>query len=261
VTPLPPEGSVPAVVTAGGRIDGAFAVKTGVEVKALCRLPDGRRLIDVVLGALRETPFVGRIVVVGPLADLADVALPANTTLIAEAATGPENVQRGIQAVADGGELPERLLLCTSDLPFVSAESLTQLAGMAPADAEIVYPVAERAVYEAAHRGSPNTFAKLAGREYTGGGAFLIDPRAIVANADLIAAVFHARKSQIGMARLLGLPSVLRFLTGRLTVAQAERRVTELIGCRCRALVGAPVELCADIDSLADYDWVLSRSG
>jgi hypothetical protein len=57
------------------------------------------------------------------------------------------------------------------------------------------------------------------------------------------------------MAQLLGIRTLYRFLTRRLTVAEAEAKVNEITGCRCRALLGAPAALAADVDGYEDYLW------
>ncbi len=252
--------TIAAVVTAGGRISGDFAARAGVGVKALCPLGGGL-LIDRILGALRAVPAVGPIAVVGPVEELSKITLPPDTFLVAEGATGPENVGRGIRAVHEYAPnvRADRLLLCTSDLPFVDGDAVRALLNSAPADADIVYPVVTREAYLAAFPGSPNTFARLAGREYTGGSVLVVNPDALTANRHLIEAVFAARKSQIAMARLLGLSFTLRFLTNRLTIERAERRASQIIGCACRALREAPPTVCADIDTAEEYEWVLSR--
>jgi hypothetical protein len=58
----------------------------------------------------------------------------------------------------------------------------------------------------------------------------------------------------------------LKFLTRRLTVADAEAHVSRIIGCKCAAMWvrdDAPAlagpRLCADIDGLADYEYSRRR--
>ncbi len=259
--PLPPVDGMPAIVIAGGRLEGEFAERAGTAIKALAPMHGGAPLISAILASLRSSPRIGAIVVIGPHDDLSGaVTLPAAAVILEEGQTGPENVQRGLRFLSEKvAPSAERVLVCTSDMPFITAAALESLVEAAPTDADIVYPVVERSAYERAFPGSPNAFARLAGSEYTGGGVLIVRPRAIAANAALIETVFRARKSQVAMARLLGLPFLLRFLMKRLTVAEAEQRATQITGCVCRALVGAPVEVSADVDSLADYDYVLSR--
>lgn len=249
---------IPAVVTAGGRLSGPLAEAAGTTIKALAPV-GGAPLIEPMLRALAATPGVGQAVIVGPTRELAVLnGVAATVARIEEGATGTENMRRGLEAVeAEAGE--GHVLLCTSDMPFIEAGAIAWLLDNAPRDADIVYPVIRRADYDAAFPGSPNTWARLAGTEYTGGSILLVRPAAIRRNLALIEQVFHARKSQIGMAGLLGVPFVIRFLTGTLTVPQAEARACALTGCSCRALVGAPPQLAVDIDTLADYQWATAR--
>ena len=200
---------------------------------------------------------MGEPVVVGPVEALQAVVAPYTTRLVAEGETGPENVHRALAALTPQ-EKNGFVLLCTSDLPFVTPEAIRWLIDCAPDDADIVFPVIAKQAFEAAFSGSPNTYARLAGKEYIGGSILMVRPDAIEKNLALIEKLFAVRKSQFGMARLLGFPFLLRFLTGVLTVAQAETRAGDLTGCRCRALMDAPPQISADIDSLADYDWATS---
>jgi len=85
------------------------------------------------------------------------------------------------------------------------------------------------------------------------GCAFLVRPEALERNRETINKTFLARKSQIGMARLLGPLFVARFLTHRLTVADIERRCLSLLGCSGRGIRGCAPELAMDIDGPEDY--------
>lgn len=243
---------IPAVITAGGRLCGDLAAAAGTDIKALAPV-GGEPLLGRVLRGLQESRRVGKFVVVGPPSLAGE--LGAFGVLIDEGATGPENIARGLNALG-AAEAAGWALLVTCDLPFVDGASIRWLLDHAPDDADVVFPILTRAEYDAALPGSPNTYARLADGEYAGGCVFLVRPAALLRNQALIGQVFDARKRQIAMARLLGLPFVLRFLTGRLTVTQAEARASALTGCRCRALPHAPASLAADVDTLEDYRFV-----
>jgi hypothetical protein len=64
---------------------------------------------------------------------------------------------------------------------------------------------------------------------------------------------FRARKSAVGMARLLGGALLLRFLVRRLRIADVERRAERVLGVRAAAIRAAAPGLCYDVDTLADY--------
>lgn len=244
---------LPAVVTAGGRLEGALAQASGQEIKALAALDGQTPLIRQVLGALEDSGVVREAVVVGPLAHL-EPHVSAPHRLIAEGNGGIENLVRGLEAIEAGDGFA---LFAASDLPFLCADSVRWLVQNAPEDADIVFPITDRPRYEARFPQTPGAWARLEGRELTGGSVFLLRPAAIRRNRQLIERAFEARKSQLGMARLLGLGFALRFALGQLSVSAAERRVTELTGCRCRVLHDAHPHLACDLDT--HEEWLYLR--
>ncbi len=237
---------LPAVVTAGGRVDGALAEATGQSVKALIEL-NGSPMLKGVLDALESSGMVRETVVVGP-----DVLKPhvGAACLLAEGDSGIENLSRGLQAV-DAGE--GFALFAASDLPFLCAGSVRWLIDNAPEDADIVFPITDRQRYEARFPRTPGAWTKLRDGELTGGSVFLMRPAAIQRNRALLERVFNARKSQWELARLLGLGFALKFATGGLTVAAAEARATALTGCRCKAIANAHPHLACDLDTHEEW--------
>jgi len=211
------------------------------------------------------------VAVVGPSADLAsalsgvgDNGAAATHLLVDEGATGPENIFRGIAALRDagahgGGE--GHVLLSATDLPFLTGETVRALIAAVEAeagDADIVFPIVRRRDYERHFPDSENVYARLRDGEFTGGSVQLVRPAAIERNLALIEKAFSARKSQVQMAYLLGLPFILRFLTRRLGVAEAEQQASRLTGCRCRALLFDDARVAADIDGPTDYHYARS---
>ena len=93
------------------------------------------------------------------------------------------------------------------------------------------------------------------------GSVFLVRPAALLANRSRLDSVFAARKSQIGMVRLLGVRFVLGFALRRLSVQDIERRCGELLGCRACAVDGAPAELAFDVDLPEELRWVRQSAG
>jgi GTP:adenosylcobinamide-phosphate guanylyltransferase len=237
---------IPAVVTAGGRLEGVLAEATGQTIKALIPF-EGIPLLRRVLKALEGSEVVRETVVVGP------EALSEHTgsaSLLAEGGSGIENLTRGLQAI-DAGE--GFALFAASDLPFLCAESVQWLVKNAPSDADIIFPITDRQRYEARFPGTPGAWTRLNGAELTGGSVFLMRPAAIAKNRLLLERAFEARKSQWAMANLLGLGFALKFALGRLSVAAAEKRITELTGCRCLALHNAHPHLACDLDTHEEW--------
>ena len=245
---------VPAVITAGGRISGAFAAAAGTEIKALVPFADGT-MIDCVIEALRQSGRVEEpIIVVGPEAEMCAALTGKNLRVIAEGITGPENMIQGLRALPEA-EHEGWALLCTCDLPLLTGDAIRELLDAAPEDADIIFPILTKEQYEAQFPGSPGTYTPLEGRLYTGGSVFLVRPSAFSRNRVLIEKVFASRKEIFSMAKLGGFGLIMRFLTGTLTIEYVERRASELTGCRCRAVRGASPTLAADVDTWEDYEF------
>ncbi len=244
--------TLPAVVTAGGRLDGDLAQAVGVTVKALAPIggvPVVRRVLDV----LERCAGVGEIVVVGPVGALRG-AVGEGISLVDEGESGIDNVRRGLDAIR-GSAGDGLVLLCASDIPFLSPEAIEDLIARAPQDADLVFPILGRAAYEREFPGQTSTWTKLKDGELTGGSVLLVRPAAIEKNAALIERVFEARKNQLGMARLLGVAVAMKFKLGRLTIDEAEKRASEITGCRCRVLRDAHPHLACDLDALPDFEF------
>nr|WP_309684953.1 NTP transferase domain-containing protein [Armatimonas sp.] len=239
---------MPAVVTAGGRLDGALAEATGQSVKALVAL-DGAPLLQRVLEALASSGVVRETVVVGPVAHLEPHVTHPNS-LLAEGDSGIENLLRGLNAVNAGEGFA---LFAASDLPYLCADSVRWLVENAPEDADIVFPITDRQRYEARFPATPGAWTRLSDGELTGGSVFLMRPAAIARNRALLEKAFTARKSQWQMAQLLGLRFALKFATGRLSVADAVARATVLTGCRCKVLLDAHPHLACDLDTHEEW--------
>jgi molybdopterin-guanine dinucleotide biosynthesis protein A len=248
-----------AVLPAGGRIKGELAREVGTELKALLRFgPD--TVLEQTLKTLRATDRVRRIAVVGPqeiaryAERLADVVLP-------ETNSGAGNILRGLEWVraASEGTPAERVLILTTDLPFLSADAITGFLDACPAEMDLCVPVLNRQEFEARFARSHSRYVRLRDGDWMIGCAFLIRPQAVLRNRVMIERVFAARRSQIAMARLLGPWFVLRFLTRRLSVKQIEAKCLQLLGCAGVGIRGCAPELAFDIDYPEDYRYAAAR--
>jgi CTP:molybdopterin cytidylyltransferase MocA len=238
-----------AVITAGGRIDGRFAATAGTPVKALAPFGAGV-LLDVVLQAVGAAG-IGDIAVVGD--PLVAKRLPAGVRLIPAAPDGVTNVARALDAWPD-----DDLVFATSDLPFITAPALRAFLAAGSAF-DVTMPLASEKDYADAFPGAPPHITSL-GRERVSGGSVFFISRAGRAPVRTVAGrFFAARKSALGMARLLGAPLLLRYLVRRLRIADVERRAAGALGVRVAAIRNAAPGLTYDVDSLADYRYACER--
>lgn len=249
----PPNGArvvLRAVVTAGGRVDEAFAAAIGTRLKALAPFRSGT-LLDVVLGAIGGAG-IADIAVIGD----AEIRrrVDGSVRVIAADDDGAVNVARALDAWPAGDDL----LFATSDLPFVRDADLRWFLAAA-ADYDLSLPLAGASAYEAAYPGGPPHITELGGERVANGSVFFIGSRARVPVRAVAGEFFRARKSAVSMARLLGGPLLLRFLVRRLRIADIELRAERVLGVRAAAARGAAPGLCYDIDTLTDYRYACDR--
>lgn len=242
---------VDAVLPAGGRITGEFAVQAGTDIKALIRM-NGETLLGRLIRILRETGRVERIIVIGPPDALMEAQACGADVLLPEYATGTENILSGLEAVSGG----RMALIVPTDLPFVTPDSLNAVLDAGSPDAEILVPVVRRDDFEQEFPSNVSVYVPLREGEVTLGCAFRVNPQAILRNKSALERIFNARKSNMAMVKLLGVNFVLRYLTKTLSVRHIEERCRAILGCRGEAWVGAPALLACDIDT--PEDWVFA---
>ncbi|MBC7809101.1 MAG: nucleotidyltransferase family protein [Akkermansiaceae bacterium] len=247
------------MITAGGRLSPELAAVCGTTVKALVPLGDSR-FIDRVVFALRDSGAVSAIAIVGPVSELQAAGIAADVWAD-EKMTGPENIQQGIVALREAGYLigEERLLLCATDAIFLGAGTVIDLLAVAQTqpEADIVFPIVRREVYEQQFPGSPNVYAPLADGAFTGSSVQVVRPSAIERCLPYIEKAFAARKSQWEMAKLLGWNFTWRFITRTLTVDAAVAKVSAVTGLNCHAPIFPSARIAADVDTLADYEYAM----
>jgi GTP:adenosylcobinamide-phosphate guanylyltransferase len=239
-----------AAITAGGRIDGALALRAGTTVKAL--VPVGARLlIDAAIAAARGAGAT-RIAVVGPEAVRAHCTANVDE-VIDESPSGEENLRKAL-----GTARGAALLLLTSDLPFVAAEDVDTFVRRASSD-DVAMPLASEHDYVAAYPGAPPHVVTLCGERVANGNVFFFAPVAVARVDGVAERLFSARKSPLRMASLLGPALLAKFVFRRLRIADIEARGEKLFGLRLRALRDAAPGLCYDIDTAEDYAYALAR--
>ncbi len=253
-----------AVLPAGGRIAGSFAQEAGAQIKALIAL-GGRTLLERTIDALRDTGRIGRIVVIGPDELRNHAATRAADAVLPEAESGPANIFRGLQWLSQQSDkLPNgaqtnalqeahRVLVVTTDLPFLTAQAINGFLEACPATAEVCVPIIRREAFEACFPDSCGFYVRLRDGEWTMGCAFLLNAPALTRNRLHIERIFEARKSQLAMARLLGPLFIARFLCGRLEVAHIQARCESVLGCTGHAVLGCAPELAFDIDQPEEF--------
>lgn len=207
----------------------------------------GRPMLHWVVNALLAATSIERVIVVGPAA-----IIPEHPKVVSAEVgdTMWDSLDSGLGYLRED---VDRVLIVTGDIPLISGPMIDAFVASAPMDADLVYPVVTKVRTLEKYPDTKRTYVRLAqGMVVTGGNLALANPRTlpqIEARAKLL--ISH-RKSPWRLAQDLGLMLLLRFVTGRLTIVEAERRVSAIFGIKGRVLECPYPEIGVDVDKPSD---------
>ena len=237
--------SFTALVLAGSRGgDDPLAAHEGVSDKALINFA-GKTMLHRVVNALREAG-AARIAISVSSEAVADHARTLGVEVL-NAAPGPsESVARALDA------LGTPLLVTTADHALLRPEWVPRFLADVPADADVAALLAEREEIERAVPEAKRTYLRFADGAWSGCNLFwLANPSAAGAIA-LWQRVEADRKRPWRIVRRLGPGLLLRYVMGRLTLADALAQLGKSASVRAAA-VASPFGLAAvDVDKPGD---------
>ncbi len=215
-------------------------------------MPVGDRpMVHWVVDALLGVEGLASLVVVGPAELVVELSDP-RIRVVAPGTGLFDNVRRGLDALEP---LDGELLVAAADAPLIRPRHLAAFLARARASgAQLCYPVVRREVCERAFPGVERTWVRLRDGSFTGGNVFLLRGssarRAAGAGEDLL----ELRKSPIRLARTVGLWFLLRYLLGRVTLAEVQARFSRVLGVDGRAVVVDDPEIGVDVDKPGDLE-------
>jgi molybdopterin-guanine dinucleotide biosynthesis protein A len=240
--------TIDSVVLAGGPHDGVAALQPGAPNKAFVEI-GGLTLVGRVLAALRESPAIGRIVVVAPPSVRGRRDLEAADELRPDGVHITESLRNGLAGLPPD----DHVLIVASDLPVLSRSAVDDYVARLPTlEADVVYGCVERRVHLRRFPEVPHTWARMRDGTFCGGGIVAMKPRALPLLERFIEQLGAARKHPFKLAALFGWDMLARFAVGRLSIAQAEARASKILGAPVRALISPYPETAVNVDRPSD---------
>lgn len=232
-----------AVVLGGGAEDDALAHNAGVAAKALVS-HQGRSMGAHVLQALRESEAVRASIYVGPteptIRSLAEAEVMAGRSLA-------DSLALGLGAALGRYQDAERILVVTADLPWLEASAIDDFVARAP-EADLCYPAISKRHALEQFPGQRRTYARLREGPFTGGNLMLIKPSFVPVLLPFVDRAYRGRKNPLALASLIGFGTLLKFLTGHLSIPDLERSLSRRLGGELRAVISPHACLGADAD-------------
>ncbi|MDN5331028.1 MAG: hypothetical protein PWP45_253 [Tepidanaerobacteraceae bacterium] len=218
--------------------------------KALIKI-NGREMISYILDALKKLDYIEKIVVVGPKEKLGPLLKNYKVDVVDEGAELIDNVMKGLECFSDEDEV----LILNSDIPMITPEALDDFVKRAEKlDADFAYPIIPKEDTEKKYPGAKRTYVRVKEGTFTGGNVAIVKAGSAKRCLERARNFFLYRKSPWKLAGILGIPIVLKFLLGRLTITEIEKRVFELFGIKARAVISRFPEIGSDVDKESDLE-------
>ncbi len=231
-----------AIVLAGG--GGEPGLEPSVPNKGFLIIA-GRPLIAHVAGALRSAPAVQRVAVVGPV-EFVHAALPAEVVAVPDDGGG---IMANVVSAARVLEARDPVLVVASDIPLLTSAAVEDfLAACTDAGADFCYAIVPQEVMTRRFPGARKTFVRVTDGTFTGGSVMLFNPAVIDRVRPFVERIIAARKKPWLLAQAFGWSIVMKLASGRLSIAEMEAKVTELLGITARAIISPHPELALDVD-------------
>jgi len=245
-----------AVILAGSPNTGKLQECSPVSNEALIDIA-GRYMVEYVVDVLKKLPAINRIVIVGPVEELTSLyGGDPGIRLVGSGATPVKSLQQGVDQT-DWREGDSTGLVVTSDVPLISSESIQDfISCCGDQSADFYYPIVSQEANERRFPGVKRTYVKLKDGIFTGGNIFLVNAEVVERVAAKAEEFVRLRKSPVAMCRLVGIGFIIKYVSGRLTISDAERRVSRLLGIRGVCIISKYAEIGVDVDKPGDLELV-----
>jgi CTP:molybdopterin cytidylyltransferase MocA len=246
---------VVAVVAAGqttGEVD-PLADFTRGRPKALLPI-SGRPMVAYVVDALAGSRYVQHVAMIA-LDPAWEVPFPVPVDYVDDTGGLFTNVEAGFNYALEHYPGLDAVLCCSSDVPLLTTQIVDAfIAECLRSDHDIYYPVIERQVMERRFPGSRRSYVHLREGDFCGGVLMLLRPTLTIQQRQTLRSLVDSRKRAWEQARTVGLGLLLKLLLRRLSLADAERRVAQVLGVRGRVVPFPYAEIGMDVDKPLQLD-------
>lgn len=232
------------VVLAGGRPEPGDVLWSEAQgrPKALIDLA-GRPMIAWVIDALAASAHIHRIVVVG-LDGPVDAAGPVE--YVADEGSLIGNLYAGVGRV----HADRPAAYCWSDIPLITAPMLDRfIEGTARADLDVNAALVPKAALQQRYPGTDDLWLRLAEGSFIAADFGVFHPRHAARLRPHLERLAPQRKHAFRQALYVGLPLLISFALGRLSMPALERRLERRFDLRCHVRIADDPELGLDVDN------------
>ncbi len=245
-----------AIVIAGSPNSGPLRECSNEAYEAMIRIGE-KPMIRYVVDALFESKLVNNIAISGPK-ELKD-EFPEETVKVAGLeGTVIGNARKALDLV----DTTKPVIIATCDIPLLTAKAVRDFVQLSQEeDVDFFYPIVSMDEVRRQFPEIKRTSVKLEEGTFTGGNLFIVNPEAVPRSAAKAQEFVNFRKSPVKLCQLLGLRFVLKLLFSHLTIPELEKKVSEVLDIKVKAVVTMFPEIGIDVDKPSDYSIVSDYLG
>lgn len=218
--------------------------------KAVIKI-NGKPMISYVINALKTSEVIGKIAVIGDIEELENTGIIGVDKIIEDRGSIIENVLAGIEYFRDD----TRVLITTCDIPLLTGEAVKDFVTKSMrTQADLCYPIIDKRINEMKYPDAKRTYARLREGKYTGGNMFIVKPTIVTRCVEIAKQMIQYRKNPIKMSRVLGFRFLFKFMLGKLTIHNAEKRVAHILNIYPKAIITTYPEIGNDVDKPEDIE-------
>ena len=247
--------TVDAVITAGGIPKPDEPLYTLTQGKSKALLPiGGRPMVQWVLDALSGSDCIRRVVVVG-LDEASELTCDKTLGFIPNQGSMIANISAGVAWVLGQDASARHALIVSSDIPTIRPEIVDwNVTTSLQTDHEAYYSFISQETMERRFPGSNRSYFKLKEGRFSGGDMNMMQTALASNYHPAWRTIIDARKNVFKQASLIGLDTLLKLATGRMSVAGAVQVAQRRLGINGRVLMCPYAEAGMDIDKPHQYE-------
>jgi NDP-sugar pyrophosphorylase family protein len=230
----------------------------------------GKRLIDWQLAALRESPYVEGLYLLGLSEEDAKLDFPVHYVPIETTTEFADKLAAGVDYLAELGKNPDLVVISTCDAPGIQTLDINAFFEQLNAHEgyEFILSLVPENVIEAVFPGSGRVVLRFRDYQLIPGEMYALSPRAIRIGQEVIAGISQRRRQinrqvkKINPAPVIRLLAqnphmwvvIIKYLLGIANLTDAERAFTKSFGCKTKAAIINDAGFGMDMDLPEDYE-------
>ena len=244
-----PKVRIAAVIAAGSNTTKTDPLREYTEGQPKAMIPiAGQPMITHVINSLAGSEYIHDIVVVG-LPESSDLGNARKIARLPDAGSIIDNYRTGMTYQQKNIPLLDAIILCSCDIPTITPQIVDSFISQClQSDHDLYYSIVERSVMEARFPGSNRSYVHLRDGDFAGGDILLAKPVIILNTGELWSCLESSRKNVFRQARLLGISTLIKLLTRRLSLDEIEQRACNVLRINGKVIPVVHAEVGMDVD-------------